>query len=100
MTKAISTSILLRRLDEPGKEPERHSITGRSEDFALEGIRPGRYEVQLHEEVLGPRVAPDATAFKTEDMVERTVPLGEVEIRVGETARFEAAVPIEREGGG
>src|SRR5213593_2092949 len=62
--KAISTSILLRRLDEPGKEPERHSITGRSEDFALEGIRPGRYEVQLHEEVLGPRVAPDATAFK------------------------------------
>ncbi|HVR76317.1 MAG TPA: hypothetical protein VMT52_18455 [Planctomycetota bacterium] len=56
---------------------------------------PGRYEVHLREEVLGPSVSPEATAFKAEDMVQRTTHLGEVEIRAGETARFEATVEPE-----
>src|SRR5262249_17426401 len=87
------SAILLRNLDEPGKKDLRFPVNAWKEDYSLEGVAPGHYEAILFEQVVGPNTSPDATAFKVEDMVERTLPLGEVEIRVGETARFDTTVP-------
>ena len=43
----------------------------------------------------GPHVDKDASAFKAEDMVEREIYLGQVEIRPGEVAIFDATVSAE-----
>jgi hypothetical protein len=91
--RAFFASLLLHRLDETGKEDQTFPLHSPEESFSFDGVRPGHYEAQLYEEVPGPRVAPDALAFKREDMVERRVPLGELDVRAGETTRFEATVP-------